>query len=69
MNVCWSLVWIVVLILIGWPIGGFCAGFYLLLSPFAACIEACTPLIDLLEKGVKFPLQCGLNVAHGKPLC
>ena len=68
-GICWALVWLLLLIIGGWPIGGLCAGFYLLLSPFSACIEALTPLIDLLEKGLKLPLTCALNMVHQKPLC
>jgi len=66
-GICWSLVWL--LLIGGWPIGGLCAGFYLLLSPFGACIEALTPLINLLEQGLKLPLTCALNMVHQKPLC
>ena len=68
-GICWSLVWLLLLLIGGWPIGGLCAGFYLLLSPFGACIEALTPLINLLEQGLKLPLTCALNMVHQKPLC
>jgi hypothetical protein len=68
-GICWALVWLLVLIFLAWPIGFFCAGFYLLFSPFGACIEACTPLIEVLEKGLKLPLTCALNMVHQKPLC
>jgi len=68
-NICWSFVWLVILIIIGWPVGFFCAVFYLIFSPFSACIEPCTPFTDLLERGVKFPLTCALNIVHGKAMC
>ena len=68
-GICWSLVWLLLLLIGGWPIGGLCAGFYLLLSPFGACIEALTPLINLLEQGLKLPLTCALNMVHQKALC
>ena len=68
-GICWSLIWLLLLLVGGWPIGGLCAGFYLLLSPFGACIEALTPLINLLEQGLKLPLTCALNLVHQKPLC
>lgn len=66
---CWSILWLLILIILAWPIGGFCAFWYLFLSPFSACIEACSPLIELLEKGLKLPLTCALNLVHQKPLC
>lgn len=68
-GICWSLIWLLLLLVGGWPIGSLCAGFYLLLSPFGACIEALTPLINLLEQGLKLPLTCALNLVHQKPLC
>ena len=37
--VCWGVVWCLVLWFIGWPIAGFCAGFYILLLPFTVCID------------------------------
>jgi len=68
-GICWSLVWLLLLLVGGWPIGGLCAGFYLLLSPFGACLEFLTPLINILEQGLKLPLTCALNMVHQKPLC
>jgi hypothetical protein len=62
------LIWLLILLVIGWPLGGICAGFYVLLSPFAACIEACVPLADLLERGVKLPHTCARNIVHGKSI-
>ena len=37
--VCWGVVWFLLLWFIGWPIAGFCAGFYILLLPLTVCIE------------------------------
>ncbi|KAI0213927.1 hypothetical protein LSAT2_000988 [Lamellibrachia satsuma] len=37
--------------------------------PLAACIEAITPLTDILERGVKLPLTCALHMVHMEPLC
>ena len=38
-NVLWTIVNIFVLIFIGWPVALFCAGFYITLAPFGACIS------------------------------
>ncbi len=65
----WSIVWLVVLVFLAWPIGFFVSFFYLVLSPLGACIEALTPLINILESGVKLPLTCALNMVHQKALC
>ena len=38
-NPVWSFLWFLGLIFIGWPIAGFCAGWYILILPFAVCID------------------------------
>ena len=38
-NFLWSLIELVVLIFIGWPVAGFCAMLYILIAPFDACIS------------------------------
>ncbi|KAI0231068.1 hypothetical protein LSAT2_018542 [Lamellibrachia satsuma] len=68
-NIVWSIVWLLVLLFIGWPIGFFCSFFYLLLSPFAVCIDACTDVVNLLERAVKLPQTCAKNMMSGKSLC
>ena len=59
-KVLWGIIWFFVLILIAWPIGFFCAGWYVCLSPFEACIDGMKSLTALLMKGVTFPF----NVTH-----
>ena len=68
-GVLWSIVWLLILLVAAWPVGGFCAMLYLFFSPFSACIEPCTPFVEFLEKGFKLPLTCALNMVHSKPLC
>uniref|UniRef100_A0A8W8I6K5 Caveolin n=1 Tax=Magallana gigas TaxID=29159 RepID=A0A8W8I6K5_MAGGI len=65
----WSVMWAVILIVFGWPIGLICALFYCLLSPCAACCHGCTELINLLDRGVKLPLTCSQNMVTGKSMC
>ena len=60
----WSIIWIIVLIFIGWPVGAFCAGWYLLFSPCDPCCDWIRPLVEILEKGVKFPHFCGEKCYH-----
>ena len=36
----WSLLWLVILILIGFWLAGLCAFLYIILNMFAACVEA-----------------------------
>jgi hypothetical protein len=68
-GVCWSILWFFLILIVAWPVAIFCVPFYLLLSPFSACIEACGPLVGLLEQGIKLPLQFALNLVHQKSVC
>ena len=38
-NPFWSFIWFLGLIFVGWPIAGFCAGWYILLLPFGVCFD------------------------------
>lgn len=41
----WSILWFLILIFVGFWLGGFCAGFHILFQPFSVCIEGCSVLI------------------------
>lgn len=66
MNVLWAIIWFVVLIFIAWPVGFFCAGWYICCSPFEACISACKSITDLLMKGLAFPQNVAKHMIEGK---
>ncbi|CAL1540957.1 unnamed protein product [Lymnaea stagnalis] len=65
----WSIIWFIILIVFGWPIGFLCAVFFVIFSPCAACCSGCIELINLLERGVKLPLTCAQNMVSGKSMC
>nr|CDS33787.1 conserved hypothetical protein [Hymenolepis microstoma] len=50
-GILYSILWIILVIFVAWPVAGFLAGIYVLLLPFAACI---TPLEDFLEQMLVF---------------
>lgn len=65
-NIIMSIVWLILLIIIGWPIAGFCAGFYILFLPFVPCFgDACSSITELLLKGVQLPLALGKGIKDG----
>jgi len=65
-NILWSLLNCIILLFLGWPCAGICAGFYIIISPFAACIGGgCDSITDMLEKGVKWPRGLGGAIANG----
>jgi len=40
-NLCWSIIWFLILVFIGFWVGGFCAGWHILFQPFSVCIQGC----------------------------
>jgi hypothetical protein len=40
-KILFSILWLILLIFIAFPIAGFCAGWYILFQPFSVCIEGC----------------------------
>ncbi|VDN11485.1 unnamed protein product [Dibothriocephalus latus] len=51
----WSIIWFLLMLFIGWPVSGFLAAIYVILLPFAACIEPLNGLMEGLLKLVKLP--------------
>jgi len=65
----WAIVWFLLLIFIGWPIGYFIAGIYVLLLPFGACIEPIQGVCEALLGVVKLPFTFAENMVQMKGLC
>ena len=38
-NPFWSFVWFLGLLFVGYPVAGFCAGWYILILPFGVCFD------------------------------
>ena len=66
MNVLWAIIWLILLLLIGWPIGFFCAGWYVCCLPFEVCIDPLKQLNELLHKGVKLPWEMAQRLKEGR---
>jgi len=64
-NVLWSIINLLILLFIGWPVAGFCAGIYIFIAPFGACIAGCNKINDILQKGVEWPRKLGVSIANG----
>jgi len=69
-NVCpgllWAILWLIALLLIGWPIAFFVAWFYVFLLPFGACIDAIKGVCESLLKLLQLPLTFAENMVHMK---
>ncbi|KAJ0063162.1 hypothetical protein NL108_013199 [Boleophthalmus pectinirostris] len=64
----WTLVWLLILLFIGWPLSIFLGGLYGLISPLTTCVGL-DRLSDLLLEGANVGRTCALNMRHAKPLC
>lgn len=64
----WTLVWLIVLLVIGWPLSIFLGGLYGLFAPLTACLGL-DRLTDLLMAGVNLGRTCAQNMRHGTPMC
>ena len=51
-NPVWSFLWFLGLVFIGYPVAGFCAGWYILILPFAVCIDGLNVSLSLFSHGV-----------------
>lgn len=64
----WCIIWLVVLLVIGWPLGITLGGLYGLISPLTTCLGL-DRLSDLLLEGANLGRTCANNMRHCKPLC
>jgi len=68
-GILWAILWFLILIFLGWPIGFLIAWVYVLLLPFGTCIEPLKGVCEALLGVVKLPLTCAENMMGMKPLC
>lgn len=64
-----SILWVLILIWVAWPVAGFCAFIYIFCAPFLACFDCCTGLVTLLRRGVEWPEACGKHIKGGDNVC
>lgn len=69
MGVLNSILWVLILIWIAWPVAFFCSFIYIFCSPFLVCIPGCQGVVDLLKKGVEWPHKCGEKIVAGADVC
>ncbi|KAG9336697.1 hypothetical protein JZ751_003045 [Albula glossodonta] len=64
----WSIVWLIVLLVLAWPLSIFLGGLYGFIAPLTTCVGL-DRLTDLLLEGANLGRTSALNMRHGKPLC
>uniref|UniRef100_A0A1I8JRY0 Secreted protein n=1 Tax=Macrostomum lignano TaxID=282301 RepID=A0A1I8JRY0_9PLAT len=68
-GLCNAILWLLVLLLLAWPLGFLLVWLYMLLLPFSGCIQALRSLTDpLLHVAQLPPLRCAENMVQMKPL-
>merc|ERR1712178_233664 len=67
-NPFWSFVWFLGLLFVGYPIAGFCAGWYILILPFGVCFDGFSGICEMLLKGVQAPHFCAKHMMDGTSL-
>lgn len=64
----WSIVWLVILLIIGWPLSILLGGLYGLITPLTTCVGL-DRLSDLLLEGANLGRTCAQNMRHSKAVC
>lgn len=64
----WCIIWLLVLLCVGWPLSITLGGLYGLISPLTTCLGL-DRLSDLLLEGANIGRTCAHNMRHCKPLC
>ena len=68
-GILWAILWILILIFLGWPIAFFVAWLWICLMPFAVCMSFLKDIIEALQKVVMLPQTIAENIVGMKPLC
>ena len=68
-GIIYSIIWILILWIIMWPVASFLCGFYILLLPFSACFPALKEVCNALLKWIQYCEVVGTNIKEMKPLC
>ena len=63
---CWSVFWLVLLLLVIWPLSLVLAILYVVFSPFSSCCQCTDQLTEFFHKGLDLPLQISRLVVQGK---
>ena len=65
-RILWSLIWLVLLLLLGIWIAMLSGFVYVLVSVLTPCLPPLQPLQDLCQKGLGVAHTCSANVLSGK---
>jgi len=64
-NIVFSLIWIVLLIFLAWPVAAFCAGWWVIFLPFEGIHDIVKQITAFLEKIMTWPRDIGKAILSG----
>lgn len=64
-NIVFSLLWVFLLIFLGWPIAAFCAGWWVIFLPFEELHKIFKQITSALEKVMTWPRDIGKAIIKG----
>uniref|UniRef100_A0A182VQB3 Uncharacterized protein n=1 Tax=Anopheles minimus TaxID=112268 RepID=A0A182VQB3_9DIPT len=67
-NVLWSIIWLIVLVVVGFWVALFCAGWYVFVYPLTVCVPQLSGISDILLAGVQFTHYCAKSMMDGRSL-
>ncbi|RWS04397.1 hypothetical protein B4U79_07677 [Dinothrombium tinctorium] len=67
-QIIWAIIWLLILVFIGFWIAGICSFLYILVSVFTPCLPPLEPIAEILMKGVQFANYCSKNLIKGNSL-
>lgn len=68
-NPCYSLVWIILLVFLVWPVSMFVTAFWVILQPFEALFQFFADANACLESFVTWPRRMGTAIVNGDSSC
>jgi hypothetical protein len=68
-NICLSLLWLIILLFIVWPLAFVLAVVWITLQPFEACCSVFQSINRFIERIVTWPRDFGHAIAQGQSNC
>ncbi|KAL7534738.1 hypothetical protein ACHAWF_004937 [Thalassiosira exigua] len=68
-NPIFSLLWLILLLVLAWPVAFLCAALWVLLMPFEPCCACMRSINQTLEDFTKWPLECGNAIYRCNSAC
>ncbi|KAK0052191.1 hypothetical protein Bpfe_018274 [Biomphalaria pfeifferi] len=63
-----TIIWLLFLIFLAWPVGYVCANLYVFITPMYAVFPDMKCFIDMLKDGMALPYKAAWNSVNGVPL-